>query len=80
MITRRTWRRSAAGSVAVLGLGLLGPEFSEFALDFRPAVLELADRHGIDVPITKAVEAVCYQGLAPAQMVGAMMARAMKSE
>jgi glycerol-3-phosphate dehydrogenase (NAD(P)+) len=44
------------------------------------SVLELADRHGIDVPITRAVEAVCYQGLAPAQMVGAMMARAMKSE
>jgi glycerol-3-phosphate dehydrogenase (NAD(P)+) len=44
------------------------------------SVLELAERHGIDVPITKAVEAVCYQGLAPAQMVGAMMARAMKSE
>jgi glycerol-3-phosphate dehydrogenase (NAD(P)+) len=44
------------------------------------SVLELADRHAIDVPITRAVEAVCYQGLAPAQMVGAMMTRAMKSE
>jgi glycerol-3-phosphate dehydrogenase (NAD(P)+) len=44
------------------------------------SVLELADRHGIDVPITRAVEAVCYRGLAPAQMVNAMMTRAMKSE
>jgi glycerol-3-phosphate dehydrogenase (NAD(P)+) len=44
------------------------------------SVLELADRHGIDVPITRAVEAVCYRGLAPAQMVEAMMTRAMKSE
>jgi glycerol-3-phosphate dehydrogenase (NAD(P)+) len=44
------------------------------------AVLELAGRHGIDVPITQAVEAVCYRGLAPAEMVDAMMTRAMKSE
>jgi len=44
------------------------------------SVLELAGRHGIDVPITRAVEAVCYRGLAPAQMVEAMMTRAMKSE
>ena len=44
------------------------------------SVLELANRHGIDVPITQAVEAVCYRGLAPAQMVEAMMTRAMKSE
>jgi glycerol-3-phosphate dehydrogenase (NAD(P)+) len=44
------------------------------------SVLELADRHGIDVPITRAVEAVCYRGLDPARMVAAMMTRAMKSE
>jgi glycerol-3-phosphate dehydrogenase (NAD(P)+) len=44
------------------------------------SVLELAGRHGIDVPITRAVEAVCYRGLEPAQMVEAMMTRAMKSE
>jgi glycerol-3-phosphate dehydrogenase (NAD(P)+) len=44
------------------------------------SVLELADRHGIEVPITRAVEAVCYRGLDPAQMVTAMMTRAMKSE
>jgi glycerol-3-phosphate dehydrogenase (NAD(P)+) len=44
------------------------------------SVLELADRHGIDVPITRAVEAVCYRGLDPGAMVTAMMTRAMKSE
>jgi glycerol-3-phosphate dehydrogenase (NAD(P)+) len=44
------------------------------------SVLELAERHSIDVPITRAVEAVCYRGLDPAQMVTAMMTRAMKSE
>lgn len=44
------------------------------------SVLELAGRHGVDVPITRAVEAVCHRGLAPADMVSAMMARAMKAE
>ena len=44
------------------------------------SVLELARRHDIDVPITEAVEAVCYRGLAPSEMVAAMMTRAMKSE
>ncbi len=45
----------------------------------RP-ILELAGRHGIDVPITQAVDAVCSLGLAPAEMVGALMTRTRKSE
>ncbi len=44
------------------------------------AVLELAQRHGVDVPITRAVEAVCFGGLSPADMVGQLMSRSMKSE
>jgi glycerol-3-phosphate dehydrogenase (NAD(P)+) len=44
------------------------------------SVLELAETLGIDVPITRAVDAVCYQGLAPAQMVREIMSRSMKSE
>jgi glycerol-3-phosphate dehydrogenase (NAD(P)+) len=44
------------------------------------SVLELADRHRVDVPITRAVEAVCYRGLSPADMVRAMMNRSMRSE
>jgi glycerol-3-phosphate dehydrogenase (NAD(P)+) len=44
------------------------------------AVLDLAQRHNIEVPITRAVEAVCYQDLSPQVMVHAMMTRAMKSE
>jgi glycerol-3-phosphate dehydrogenase (NAD(P)+) len=44
------------------------------------AVLELAQRHNIEVPITRAVEAVCYADLSPQDMVHAMMTRAMKSE
>src|SRR5258708_7832314 len=44
------------------------------------AVLELAQRHDIEVPITRAVEAVCYADLSPQAMVHAMMTRAMKSE
>ena len=44
------------------------------------SVLELAGVHGVDVPITEAVEAVCYRGLSPADMIGRLMGRAMKSE
>ncbi|HEY7047145.1 MAG TPA: NAD(P)H-dependent glycerol-3-phosphate dehydrogenase [Jatrophihabitantaceae bacterium] len=44
------------------------------------SVLDLAGAHGVDVPITEAVEAVCYRGLSPADMIGRLMGRAMKSE
>jgi glycerol-3-phosphate dehydrogenase (NAD(P)+) len=44
------------------------------------SVLDLAQRHNIEVPITRAVEAVCYADLSPQDMVHAMMTRAMKSE
>jgi glycerol-3-phosphate dehydrogenase (NAD(P)+) len=44
------------------------------------SVLDLAGRHGVDVPITQAVEAVCNRGLSPADMIGLLMGRAMKSE
>jgi glycerol-3-phosphate dehydrogenase (NAD(P)+) len=44
------------------------------------AVLELAQVHGVDVPITQAVEAVCFRGLTPAAMVDSLMSRSVKSE
>ena len=44
------------------------------------SVLELAEALDIEVPITRAVEAVCYRGLAPAAMVRELMSRSMKSE
>jgi glycerol-3-phosphate dehydrogenase (NAD(P)+) len=44
------------------------------------AVLELAARHHVDVPITEAVEAVCYGGLTPTDMLLDLMGRSMKSE
>jgi len=44
------------------------------------SVLELAESLSIDVPITRAVEAVCYRGLSPAAMVREIMARSVKSE
>ncbi|MBN9618435.1 MAG: NAD(P)-dependent glycerol-3-phosphate dehydrogenase, partial [Actinobacteria bacterium] len=43
------------------------------------AVLELAQRHGVEVPITQAVEAVCFRGLTPGQMLELLMSRTMKS-
>lgn len=44
------------------------------------AILDLARRHRVDVPITQAVDAVCHQGLAPQAMVAALMRRSVKSE
>jgi glycerol-3-phosphate dehydrogenase (NAD(P)+) len=45
----------------------------------RP-LLELAQQHGVDVPITAAVEAVCFRGMTPQQMLTMLMARSTKSE
>ncbi|MDP9093301.1 MAG: NAD(P)-dependent glycerol-3-phosphate dehydrogenase [Actinomycetota bacterium] len=44
------------------------------------SVLELGRRHEVDVPITEAVEAVCFRGLTPAVMVDLLMSRSVKSE
>ena len=44
------------------------------------SILDLAERHGVDVPITAAVERVCSGGESPQRMVRALMARTMKSE
>jgi glycerol-3-phosphate dehydrogenase (NAD(P)+) len=44
------------------------------------AVLRLAESVGIDVPITEAVETVCYEGVSPQLMVRTIMSRAMTSE
>ncbi len=44
------------------------------------AVLQLADRHGIEMPIASLVGEVLYEGLAPAEMVNRLMSRAAKAE
>lgn len=44
------------------------------------SVLDLAERHGVDVPITRAVEAVCYRDGTPEDMMRMLMSRSMKSE
>jgi glycerol-3-phosphate dehydrogenase (NAD(P)+) len=44
------------------------------------AILELAQRHEVEVPITQAVEAVCFGRITPRQMVDLLMSRSMKSE
>jgi glycerol-3-phosphate dehydrogenase (NAD(P)+) len=44
------------------------------------AVLDLAHRHAIEVPITAAVEAVCFRSLTPRAMLSLLMARTVKSE
>ena len=44
------------------------------------AVLDLARRAGVDVPITEHVEKVCYAGMTPQDMLHGLMGRDMKSE
>ncbi|HVQ90630.1 MAG TPA: NAD(P)H-dependent glycerol-3-phosphate dehydrogenase [Mycobacteriales bacterium] len=44
------------------------------------SVLDLARRHGVDVPITEHVAKVCHEGMTPADMLRGLMDRDMKSE
>lgn len=44
------------------------------------AVVELARHHGVEVPITTAVEAVCFRGVAPSLVGELLMSRSVKSE
>jgi glycerol-3-phosphate dehydrogenase (NAD(P)+) len=44
------------------------------------SVLELAQYHHVETPITQAVEAVCFRGLTPTRMVDALMSRSVTSE
>ncbi|MDT4939222.1 MAG: glycerol-3-phosphate dehydrogenase [Pseudonocardiales bacterium] len=44
------------------------------------SVLELAQHHSVDTPITAAVEAVCFRSLTPADMVDKLMSRSVTSE
>jgi glycerol-3-phosphate dehydrogenase (NAD(P)+) len=45
-----------------------------------PSVLDLARRHGVEMPITEQVVAVCHQGRTAAEALGALMQRSRKSE
>jgi glycerol-3-phosphate dehydrogenase (NAD(P)+) len=44
------------------------------------SILDLAERQGVDVPIVRQVEAVCYRGVSPHRAVGELMSRSTKSE
>ncbi|QGU01864.1 Glycerol-3-phosphate dehydrogenase [NAD(P)+] [Corynebacterium kalinowskii] len=44
------------------------------------AVASLAKAHGVDMPITDAVHAVCHEDMAVADMISALMGRSKKSE
>ncbi|HEY7626364.1 MAG TPA: NAD(P)H-dependent glycerol-3-phosphate dehydrogenase [Ilumatobacteraceae bacterium] len=45
-----------------------------------PSVLDLARRHGVEMPITEQVVAVCHEGRTAADALGALMQRSRKSE
>ncbi|MEM6288560.1 MAG: NAD(P)H-dependent glycerol-3-phosphate dehydrogenase, partial [Bacteroidota bacterium] len=65
-------------------------ETTENALDASTMVVEgvrttasvraLARRHGVEMPITEAVHAILFEGLAPAEAVSALMTRDPKLE
>jgi glycerol-3-phosphate dehydrogenase (NAD(P)+) len=44
------------------------------------SILDLARHHEVDVPITTAVEAVCFRGMKPGQMLTMLMSRSTKAE
>jgi glycerol-3-phosphate dehydrogenase (NAD(P)+) len=44
------------------------------------AVLELAERHGVDMPIARMVGAVIYDGRIPAELVQGLMTREARAE
>ena len=44
------------------------------------AVLELADRHGVEMPIAETVVAIVHDGRAPAEMLKELMTRPLKAE
>jgi glycerol-3-phosphate dehydrogenase (NAD(P)+) len=54
-------------------------QIAEGVKSCRP-VLELAQHHGVEVPISEAVEAVCFRGLTPKELLERLMSRSMKSE
>lgn len=45
-----------------------------------PSVLDLARRHGVEMPIAEQVVAVCHQGRSAREALGALMQRSRKSE
>lgn len=44
------------------------------------AILALADRHGVEMPITEGVVAVCHKGYSPHDLVEALLSRTAKPE
>ena len=44
------------------------------------SILDLAERHNVDVPIVREVESVCYGGSSPSQALQNLMSRSTKSE
>ena len=45
-----------------------------------PSVLALAERHGVEMPITEQVVAVCHHGRSAVDALSALMQRDRKSE
>ncbi|MBR7833035.1 NAD(P)-dependent glycerol-3-phosphate dehydrogenase [Actinospica durhamensis] len=69
-----------------LGRGLSVTQASELVRETAEgvksceSVLELAERHGVDMPIARAVVGVVHDGHSPKEMLATLMARSAKSE
>ena len=44
------------------------------------SILDLAHKHGVDMPITEQVVAVVHHGVSPREMLGRLMSREAKAE
>ena len=44
------------------------------------AVMQLAKKRGVDMPITAAVHAILFEGLSPRQAIRDLMGRSLKAE
>ena len=44
------------------------------------AVLDLASKHGVEMPITQGVYSVCHEGMKVADVIAALMGRSKKAE
>jgi glycerol-3-phosphate dehydrogenase (NAD(P)+) len=71
--------RLGRGGTIADALAATGGQVAEGVQSCR-SVLDLAERHGVDVPITRTVESVCFGDTHPAEAVGLLMGRSTRSE
>src|SRR5262252_7864469 len=59
---------------------LLSTQFVVEGVETTKAVLALAEKYGVDMPITTSVHAVLFEGVDPIEAIGHLMSREQKAE